>query len=1022
MLVLHGNWIIGSEEMGTESVFILWAEDIRYYFNSEKNQGHIHPYVAPCSDLRRYVRNLGLKGKMPSFEMEMCMPTLYGKPKPSDTLVEEFDLTRYRRAGQPLYWEIIGIELTPWQFVQLVMGGGLSEDGYVAVPGSDLIYWNNVVLSVLELVANQYYIPKLLKRGSTIKAIWQPYLSHDWCKQRLELLARTMPTMCRAVTGPFDEFYNSLEILVSVWETLVDLIVRQMIVQIPVKRGRLGYSSPQGRVMLWALAGKDSISNVLPEFAADMAYSLDSWLQSPDSWVAGKNDFNTCLRLVAPDNHEDDWELEYYLQAKDDPSLLVPATVVLSSESGSEYLHRRFAQAQDKLLLDLGLAVYIFPPLEKSLQQSSPDRCLLTVAEAHEFLTRAAMLMEDVGIVVQLPSFWLDREKQKPRLRVKTKSPDSVGEHSFFSMQALMEYDWELALGDEVINSEEFNQLADLKQPLVQVRGQWVEMNPHHIKKYMDRFKKENQQGMTLGDTVKLSLGGDEQFPDIEVQPDGALRDFLKNLQTGTPKLLDQPQAMAGTLRPYQQQGFSWLAFLTSAGLGACLADDMGLGKTIQLIALLLHRGEAGSSDACLLICPTSVLGNWQRELTRFAPEMKVLLHHGPDRLTGTDLTKQVAKYHLVITSYALAARDVMGLGEVDWQGVILDEAQNIKNPHTKQTRSIRQLKAGFRVALTGTPVENRLSELWSVMEFLNSGFLGSVQKFRSRFSTPIEKRGDRQATEQLRRLVSPFILRRLKSDPEIVPDLPEKLELPVYCNLTGEQATLYDAVLRDMMNKINSSDGMERRGLILATLTKLKQVCNHPVLLLADGSRLDGRSGKLARLVEMLEEVVSADERVLIFTQYAAMGKLLCNYLKATFDSEPFFLHGGVPRKERDRMVEQFQSDSGGPPFFVLTVKAGGVGLNLTGASHVIHYDRWWNPAVENQATDRAYRIGQLKNVMVHKFICSGTLEERIDEMINSKKELADKIVTSGEGWLTELGNEELKDVFALRNITIGD
>ena len=395
------------------------------------------------------------------------------------------------------------------------------------------------------------------------------------------------------------------------------------------------------------------------------------------------------------------------------------------------------------------------------------------------------------------------------------------------------------------------------------------------------------------------------------------------------------------------------------------------------------------------------------------------MVHHGALRARGKELVSTALAHDIVISTYALTRRDVEDLVRVPWSDLILDEAQNIKNPHAKQTQAIRRLPANHRLALTGTPIENRLSELWSIMHFLNPGYLGSQNHFRQVFALPIERYRDREAAERLQRLVQPFVLRRVKTDPTIIQDLPEKLEMRVYCSLTAEQATLYKAVVQESVERIESAEqeGIQRRGVILGTLTRLKQVCNHPAQFLADGSPLPGRSGKLNRLGEMMEEVLGVGDRALVFTQFAEMGYALQSYLHSRFDVEVLFLHGGTPQKQRDRMVARFQERApGSPPVFILSLKAGGTGLNLTAANHVFHFDRWWNPAVENQATDRAFRIGQTRDVQVHKLICAGTLEERIDELIESKRALADSVIGSGEGWLTELSTDELHDLMALR------
>jgi non-specific serine/threonine protein kinase len=409
-----------------------------------------------------------------------------------------------------------------------------------------------------------------------------------------------------------------------------------------------------------------------------------------------------------------------------------------------------------------------------------------------------------------------------------------------------------------------------------------------------------------------------------------------------------------------------------------------------------------------------SLVGNWQREAAKFAPALRVHVHHGAERARGKAFAAAVRAADLVVTTYALTVRDAAALGKIDWHRVVVDEAQAIKNAATRQAVAVRSLPARHRVAVTGTPVENRLADLWSLMEFANPGLLGPAATFKRRFAEPVERHGDEEAATGLRRLTGPFILRRVKTDKTIITDLPEKLEMEVLCNLTAEQASLYQAVVEDMMARIADSDGIERRGLVLATMTKLKQVCNHPAQFLRDGTRLAGRSGKLARLEEILDEVLAAGEKALLFTQYAEFGGMLRAHLSARFAREVAYLHGGVDKPARDELVARFQAP-GGPALFVLSLKAGGTGLTLTAANHVVHVDRWWNPAVEDQATDRAYRIGQKRSVQVRKFVCAGTVEEKISEMIRDKRGLAARIVGTGEDWLTSLSTSELRDLFAL-------
>jgi SNF2 family DNA or RNA helicase len=572
------------------------------------------------------------------------------------------------------------------------------------------------------------------------------------------------------------------------------------------------------------------------------------------------------------------------------------------------------------------------------------------------------------------------------------------------------------------------------------VNGQWVEIRPDDLNGAV-RFLKEHPGGqMTVMQAIRLGNGldgPDTGLPILGLDAQGWVSELLGFKGDERYTQVDQPERFQGTLRPYQQQGLSWLAFLDRFGLGGCLADDMGLGKTVQLIALLQHERQKAQGRVVgptLLVCPMSVVGNWNRELHRFAPELVVHVHHGLERPQGEKFVETALAADIVVTTYALVVRDKDSLGRVHWRRVVLDEAQHIKNPPTKQTASIRALRTSHRIALTGTPVENRLSELWSILEFCTPGYLGTQGDFRRRFAAPIERHKDRRQADRLKNLVRPFVLRRLKTDPTVISDLPPLVESRQNVPLTAEQAQLYDSVVNDMLNRVDNADGMKRRGLVLSALVKLKQVCNHPAHFLrqgadddevplpklAPGDKLSARSGKAMRLMEMLEEVVATGDRALVFTQYRQMGHLLVAMIRQELDSEAQFLHGGTPQAKREALIERFQSNDPTCPIFVLSLKAGGVGLNLTAANHVFHFDRWWNPAVENQATDRAFRIGQHRTVHVHKMISEGTLEERIDQMIEQKTELAQQIIGSGESWLTELSTGQLRDLLTLRRDTL--
>jgi SNF2 family DNA or RNA helicase len=575
----------------------------------------------------------------------------------------------------------------------------------------------------------------------------------------------------------------------------------------------------------------------------------------------------------------------------------------------------------------------------------------------------------------------------------------------------------------------------------VQLGGEWLKLDDTSREQLerLARAVEATDSHMANSSALAAALGGETVLPgglkvEVERVDEAALAravEFLRN--PGVFDDVEAPAGFTGELRPYQQKGLTWLAGMASLPLGAVLADDMGLGKTVQMIALLMHirkeRQDAGEDTGRVLVsCPTSLIGNWQRELERFAPELKVHIHHGPMREARAS---QLDGHDVVVTSYGHVARDRQMLAGIDWSMLIFDEAQSVKNPDTEQARAVRLLRAPVRVALTGTPMENRLLELWSILDLVNPGLLGTASAFTKRFAAPIERAGDEQAAANLRALSRPFMLRRVKHDPEIVPDLPEKQERTVACTLTPEQAALYQATADAAMQEVRRRDGIGRRGAVLALLTRLKQICNHPMQALGHGAGdsdaagepyvISGRSGKLDRMEAMLGEIVAEGDRALVFTQYAQMGHLLAAHLPDVLGCKVLYLHGGVPRTKREELVQEFQSDEnpGEPMVFVLSLKAGGLGLNLMNAAHVFHFDRWWNPAVEDQATDRTHRIGQTRGIQVHKLVCAGTLEERNAQIIDDKRALAGKIIdtqgASGEGWITELDDDALAELVAL-------
>ncbi|MDP3937861.1 MAG: DEAD/DEAH box helicase, partial [Deltaproteobacteria bacterium] len=963
------------------------------------------------------------------------LPTAGNEAVASSPLVAEPPKARSTITIAP--WRITAYRLSPERTVDLLcacVGRETLAPGVVV--GADLAFWATAMRLAGATVARQKFLPDVVMENGTCYARWKPVLAGPGA-QALGKLAGAMPAVARALTleGASPPDLAPAAVASEFIACIVDSLVRATTLPRPgavrpvrprkPQRTRAGFESIHDQ-WLHALCAADGTLEGDPKALADFALQVREW-QRPVA-VSTAAPFRLSFRLEEPADEGDPrgsvhpgqepWYVRYLMQATDDPSLLIAAEEVWNARGvNASVLKRKGFDAKEYLLLSLGQASGICPRIETSLETAAPGGYEVDATGAHEFLTDRAAALEQAGFGVMLPSWWT-RKGTKLRLstRANVKSPKMQGGDGL-SLNELVRFDYEVALGDERLSYEELQMLAKLKTPLVNVRGQWVQMSAGEIQATLDLWKKKGVGQTTVREVIQMALGaapGPVAFDGVTAE--GWIADLLAQLDGRDAfEEIAPPEQFSGVLRPYQARGYSWLSFLRRWGLGACLADDMGLGKTVQTLALVQRDWHANGRRPVLLICPMSVVGNWQKEAARFTPELPVMVHHGVTRAKGAAFKKEARKQAMVISSYALMHRDFEILKGVRWAGVVLDEAQNVKNPETKQARVARAIEADYRIALTGTPVENNVGDLWSIMEFLNPGFLGTQAEFKRTFFVPIQANRDAEAARRLKRITGPFILRRLKTDKSVIADLPDKLEMKVFCTLTKEQASLYAAVVAEAEKTLDSAMGIQRKGIVLATLSKLKQVCNHPAQFLGDNSPLDGRSGKLARLSEMLDEIIAAGDRALVFTQFAEMGELLRRHLQETFGREVLFLYGGTPKQQRDRMVERFQAEGRGPSTFILSLKAGGTGLNLTRANHVFHFDRWWNPAVENQATDRAFRIGQTRNVQVHKFLCVGTLEERIDEMIERKKELAEKVVGTGEGWLTELSTAELKELLKL-------
>jgi len=925
------------------------------------------------------------------------------------------------------------------------------------------------------LLAEQRFVPALEQDAAGgVVAQWRPWLSDEGASHRLDLLVRSIPPIARAAVDASE--HDPWMIVEGFLAALVDASCRDALIRESMAEAvedKPRDADPHVAWLSGLLAMPEGPVAVPPRSNA-LARTVASWIATLDDRGQG-GQWRLCLTMHEPDLIADLpdfapppegllWTVTLGLQSADSEKTIIDAQDIWAWRSTTATIDgRRLDSPHDLLLAELGRASRLYKPLEAALSEPNPTAFTVTTTEAYQFLREIKPILVEQGVGVIAPEWWdTPSSRIGSRLQLFSSSSEQPGDlapgapgsvsPARLGLSTLVGYQWQLSVGEVPLTLEEFEKLAAQRTPLVRVDGRWIEIRPEDVR-HAIRFIHENPGGqIAVGAALRMAYGTDRAqtgLPIVGIDAKGWIADLLGDATTHSGErmpIVTPPAGFHGELRPYQLKGLSWLVFLDQLGFGPCLADDMGLGKTIQLLALLLHEREQAAAQGAdpatavgptLLIVPMSIVGNWSREADRFAPTLRLLVHHGMSRLADDSFFEAAARSDLVITTYALAHRDRATLERVGWHRVVLDEAQNIKNPSAKQSRAIHDLAATRRVALTGTPLENRLSELWSIMDFCNPGLLGTAGDFRRAFSVPIERFRDAQQARALRSFVRPFILRRLKTDPAVISDLPEKLETKEYCRLTTEQASLYESCVKGMLAEVERAEGIRRRGIVLTSLIRLKQICNHPTQLLGDDDAQAAatdpaletgplpqaaRSGKCIRLLEMLEEVLAAGDQALIFTQFRRMGAILAPMLRHAFGRDILFLHGGTTTTQRQAMIDRFQKADGTAPIFILSLKAGGVGLNLTAASHVFHFDRWWNPAVENQATDRAFRIGQTKTVNVHKFVVSGTLEEKIDQMIESKIALAEDVIGSGEDWLTELNTDQLRELLTLRPEAIGE
>lgn len=846
--------------------------------------------------------------------------------------------------------------------------------------GGDALWLHSVVRWLLELYRDEYWFPEVVGNG-TIRL--NLLLDSNELRGQAKTLKSSMPD---SVSAALDQPSGRDEAWRNLLHHLADAVGWRLLLQPPIELPADSLNQlPKAYQRLWAdLTG--GRKNTFSECNFFDPRQANLTLKQRVSGLA--------FKLVPPGSPGQTWQLRPQLQSIHDPSQFVdalegweaPATVPreLIPRGTSPRLH---------LLREFGRALRLFPVLGASLAGSPPTALVYEEEEMAVFLSQNAEILRSYGYELIAPSGLQRAQTPEAGLKLSERTDGGIDLHE------LLDFQWQLVIDDTLLDPEQLRLWRENPTALFFNNGNWYWLDPAKTLKLLRLVDKQPRRG-TLLEAMQLAT----DMSALRLQFDGALAPLN---QSFTFEELPEPQSFQGRLRDYQRRGYSWLSFMQKLGLGACLADDMGLGKTVQTLALLCALKERGELGAALLVCPTSVLGNWQREAARFAPDLKVLLHHGERAQSRSEFEERLRDGDLLITSYALLTRDQKLFSEQSWSVVILDEAQQIKNPASKTSKIAAKLEADHRFVLTGTPVENRLQDLWTLFRFMQPELLGSRRKFLSRFAAPIEKRGDQDVKRQLRRIVGPFVLRRTKMDPAVASELPPRVETVVDCSLTPEQAQIYEREVREALSTIGRLEGFERKGTIIRLLTRLKQLCDHPALLEPEPDFSPERSGKIHRLLEILKEL-SPTEGVLIFSQFTGMLKNLKVTLTEAFGEEVLLLDGSTPREHRDEMVERFQSGIG-PRLFCISLKAGGVGLNLTRAASVIHFDRWWNPAVESQATDRAHRIGQTQTVQVFKFVTLATLEEQISRILEQKATLASGLIDDGDAWLSELNDREL-------------
>ncbi len=849
------------------------------------------------------------------------------------------------------------------------------------------IYMNKLTYFVMKLIEKLYFIPTIKVKGSMFRIVYEPLITNQQLARIITRFEEEMPPELfikgeKPENFVMDFIYNYLNYLMYKFLSIKAYKFKD------VKSGTYMIKDQEQKSVMKGM---------------DLAENISQWF---DELYLGKYDVIPFFKI---EKVEDElFRLKVYIKnRKTDEDVLIDKLYTEDTVFDANVSDiSRIVEKQ------LNYAIRYMPELEDLFEDETKLALDLNLNEVYKIITQTAYYLQKAQIEVVLPKELVNIVIPRASINAKVKTARTQELKDIFnnasasaiSLDDILDFSYEIALGNEKISLEEFNELVKNNNGLIKYKNKYVLIDQDESKKIFEQVAKANFKSLSRMELIHASMSGQIDQYDFDYDKAFAriIQDFNKPIDVTPPKELK------GELRPYQQTGLKWLWTNVSKGFGACMADDMGLGKTIQVISLILKMKEEGKLDKpVLVICPTTLMGNWIKEIQMFAPTLDATVYHGAER-------KLDLKHDIILTTYAIMRIDVEELKNQEWGVVIVDEAQNIKNPDTAQTLAIKMLKSPVKIAMTGTPVENRLTELWSIFDFINHGYLGTLREFQKSYAIPIERFKENSRAAKLKMSVSPFVLRRLKTDKNVITDLPEKMVINDYCYLAKPQAVLYEKTLNEMMEKISGFTGINRRGNIFKLITALKQICNHPYQFLKGGEMNREQSGKMDKCISTVQSILENGEKTLIFTQYKEMGDILCRIIAEECNTDPLFFHGSLTVPQRDEVINRFQHEDDSK-IMILSLKAGGTGLNLTSATNVIHYDLWWNPAVEDQATDRTYRIGQDKNVMVHRLITLGTFEEKIDEMLKSKKELADLAVYEGEKIITELSDEEIYEIFTL-------